>query len=103
MITFGVRQRMRNGETKICRKLPTKGSEPMMPIEVAVSGNAFVMRAESAMLPVSAIVTIGTATRPSAVLYRKQTMRSRFLACACARASGSGGDALSVGMLRWGD
>jgi hypothetical protein len=67
VITFGDRHRMRKGETKICRKLPANGSDPMMPIEAGDSGNALVMSAESAMLPVSAIVTIGIATIPSVV------------------------------------
>ena len=64
---FGGRHRIRNGETKICRKLPTKGSDPSTPIAVGEIGKALVTSAVSAMLAGSAIVTMGIATIPSLV------------------------------------
>jgi hypothetical protein len=102
--TFGARQRMRKGETKICRKLPTNGSDPMIPIEGVDIGNPFVMRADIAMLAGSAIVTIGTATIPSQVEYLRESARSCFFLSAAADAGDPGGAGLSVGMLlRKGD
>src|ERR1019366_6113370 len=98
MTVFGGLNRMRNGAAKICRKLPTKGSEPSTPIAADERGKPLVTRAESAMLPERLIVTSGMATTPSLVQLRRQTFRSALRRSAAARPGELPGSALSAGM-----
>ena len=64
-----------------------KGIDPISPISWADRGKAFVTRAVIAILAGNAIVTIGIATTPSRVLFKRHSFKSTFAWAAIRRGS----------------